>query len=106
MSLTSVGKLLNKVVRILNGKEKCGINQFLTAVSLNNAFHMLLELLFVGVFFLPLYNTYTYIKAISQESKPRNSSDYKKNSKTTYHPLPVLHLNWSISLRTVDFTEF
>ena len=46
----------------------------------------------------------TYIKAISQELKPQNSSDYKKNSKNTYHPLPILHLNWSISLRTVDFT--
>ena len=34
MSLTSVGKLLNKVVRIPNGREKCGIYQFLTAVSL------------------------------------------------------------------------
>ena len=34
MSLTSVGMLLNKVVRIPNGREKGGICQFLTAVSL------------------------------------------------------------------------
>ena len=47
-----------------------------------------------------------YIKAISLKSKPRNSFDYKINSKTTYHPHPILHLKWSISLRTVDFTEF
>ena len=34
MSVTSVGKLLNKVVRIPNGREKCGIYQFLTDFSL------------------------------------------------------------------------
>ena len=34
MSLTSVGKLLKKVVRIPNGREKRGIYQFLTTVGL------------------------------------------------------------------------
>ena len=34
MSLTSVGKLLNKVVRIPNGGGGCGIYQFLTDFSL------------------------------------------------------------------------
>ena len=72
MSLTYVGKLLNKVVRIPNGRKKGGIYQFLTA----NAFHMLLGLPFIV--FLPKYDTNT---RKSQESIPRNSSDYKKNSK-------------------------
>ena len=34
MSLTSVEKLLNKVVRIPNGREKSGIYQFITDFSL------------------------------------------------------------------------
>ena len=34
MSLTSVGKLLNKVVRIPNGRKKGGIYQFLKTVNL------------------------------------------------------------------------
>ena len=101
MSLTSVGKLLNKVVRIQNGRENAEYINFLQLSVLNNAFHMLLELHFV-VF----YHNIIRIHISKQKSKPRNSSDYKKNSKTANYPLPILHLNWSISLRTVDFTEF
>ena len=82
MSLTSVGKLLNKVVRIPNGREK------MRNISVSYRFqfrimHFICSCNYLSLFFLPEYDTCTYIKAISQESKPRNSSDYKKNSKTT-----------------------
>ena len=68
--------------------------------------HFICSYNYLSLFFLPKYDTCTYIKAIPKESKPRTSSDYKKNTKTTNHQLPILHLKWSISLRTVDFTEF
>ena len=58
---------------------------------------MLLGLPFVV--FLPLYDTYTYIKAISQESKPRNSSDYKKSREKNLPPTP------NFATKLVDFTK-
>ena len=82
MSLTSVGKLLNKVIRISNGREK------MRNISVSYRFqfrimHFICSCNYFSLFFYHNMTRAQYIKAISQESKPRNSSDYKKNSKTT-----------------------
>ena len=47
MSLTSVGKLLNKDVRIPKGRKNAEYISFLQLSVKNNAFHMLLGLPFV-----------------------------------------------------------
>ena len=55
------------------------------------------------------YHNMTHAHISKQYHKNRNLGTVliiRKNSKTTYHHLPVLHLKWPISLRTVDFTEF
>ena len=46
--------------------------------------HFIYSCNYLSLFFYHnMTRAHNYIKAISQESKPRNSSDYKKNSKTT-----------------------
>ena len=106
MSLTSVGKLLKNVVRIANGR----IKRWNFSVSYSCQFkimHFICSLDYLSLLFF--YHNMTRIHISKQYHKIRNLGTVliiRKTRKKTYHPPPILHLNWSISLRTVDFTDF
>ena len=104
MSLTYVGKLLNKVDRNPNGREKMRN----ISVSYSDQFkiiHFICSLDYLSFF----YHNMTCIHISKQYHNNRNLVTVliiRKTRKKNYHPRPILHLNWPISLRTVDFTEF
>ena len=68
MSLTSVGKLLNKVVRIPNGREKREIYQFLTTVGLKECISYAPMTTFCCCF----YHSMTRLHISKQYHKNRN----------------------------------